>query len=91
MNYHKEVLKLMFSDGYDHKAKHGLWKLKKHLTQEEWDSVKHYFKYYNHTSNNNFTSNVKYGGWMTVEPVQVMLKLKYLHLQRKSTQEKALI
>ena len=74
MNFHKEVIKILYPDGFDHEANHGLWKLKKKLNKVEWESVKQYFKLYNHTNKN--ISNVKYFGWMTTNPVQVMLKLR---------------
>ena len=74
MNFHKEVTQVLYPDGFDKKANHGLWKLKKQLNRKEWECVKEHFKFYNHTNKN--LSNVQYFGWMTTNPVIVMLKLR---------------
>ncbi len=70
LNYHEEVCKLMFVDGFDKKANHGLWKLNQKLTMEEWGAVKEYFTFYE--KGDKFLCNVKYFGWATVNPVKVM-------------------
>lgn len=69
-NYHEEVCKLMFADGFNKKENHGLWKLKVKLTPEEWGAVKEYFKFY--TKGDEFIKNARYFGWATVNPVRVM-------------------
>ena len=76
MNLHQQVTQRMYQDGFDHKANHGLWKLKHKLQKEEWESVKKFFRFYNHTNKN--ITNAKYFGWMTTEPVKVVLALKEL-------------
>lgn len=73
-NHHQEVCKILYMDGFDKEENHSLWKLKPKLSSEEWSKVKSFFKFYNHTDKN--CQNVKYFGWMTTQPVQVMLKLK---------------
>lgn len=70
MNYHEEVCKLMFADGFDQRANHGLWKLKVKISPAEWGAVKEYFNFYE--KDDKFISNSKYFGWATVNPVQVM-------------------
>lgn len=73
-NLHQEVEKLMYQDGFHITKKHGLWKLKTRLTTEEWDKIKHLFQYY--TKNTKIVKNMKYYGWATTKPVQVIQTLK---------------
>lgn len=73
-NVYEEVQKILFPDGFNVEEQHGLWKLKKTLSYDEWMKVKSFFKYYNHTDKN--INNSKYYGWMTTQPVQVMFTLK---------------
>ena len=74
-NYYEEVCKIMFQDGFHITENHGVWKLKKKLTPKEWGTVKQFFKYYNKNDEN--IRNSKYHGWMTTDPVSVMIKLKF--------------
>lgn len=74
MNYYEETCKVLFQDGFHINENHGLWKLKKGLSQNEWDKVKQFFKFYHKNDKN--LKNSKYAGWMTTQPVKVMLSLK---------------
>ena len=69
INYHKEVEKILYQDGFHKTKNHGLWKLKVKLTLEEWETVKPLFSFYEKTKN---ISNMKYFGWATIKPVEVM-------------------
>lgn len=73
INYHKEICKLMFYDGFNIKANHGLWKLKIKLSKKEWKEVREYFSYY--TPKEKYVRNMKYYGWATYQPVDVIKKL----------------
>ena len=76
INFHHEVTKLMYPDGFHKTKNHGLWKLRHKLTPNEWNTVKEHFQYYHH--NDKQISNSLYHGWMTTNPVKVMLKLRTL-------------
>lgn len=78
INYHKEVCKVMFADGFNVKENHGLWKLKEKLTPDEWGAVKDYFSYYKIKDEN--VRNMKYYGWATYQPVDVIKRLLDLRL-----------
>lgn len=73
INYGKEVQKILYQDGFDEKENHGIWKLKIKLNRTEWESVKKYFNYYNKTDKS--LSNVRYYGWGTTQPVNVVKTL----------------
>lgn len=77
INYHKEVEKLMYQDGFHKTKNHGLWKLRTKLNNREWGAIKHLFSFYDKTSvQKNIIKNMKYYGWATVNPVEV-IKILY--------------
>jgi hypothetical protein len=78
INYYEEICKVMFHDGFNKKANHGLWKLKVKLSVDEWKEVANYFSYY--TENDKNIKNMRYYGWATYQPVDVIKRLLELRL-----------
>lgn len=74
INLYEEVTKLMYPDGFHKKAQHGLWKLKIKLNKEEWEEIKPLFNFYE-KNEGEIVRNMKYYGWATINPVQVVKKL----------------
>lgn len=84
INYHKEIEKLMYPDGFHKKKQHGLWKLKIKLNKKEWEAIKPLFQFYDKKEEeNNIIQNMTYYGWATIKPVQVMKILYTLRNRRR--------
>ena len=70
INSYKEVTKILYPDGFNKKEQHGLWKLKIKVSKEEWNKIKHLFQFYSKKEEQ--IKNMKYYGWATTQPVEVM-------------------
>lgn len=75
LNIYEEVTKLMYQDGFNTIEQHGLWKLKAKLSREEWEAIKPLFHFYEKNKEQDNVKNMKYYGWATINPVEVIRTL----------------